>query len=96
MLELQEDKTTQKLPPYGYIITYRFKYEFRNMPYLVADKFGNFYILPHFNKTRTTEFKRLDSSKGYIYYNRNMIRLSTLRKRVILKTNTYVQAEKKE
>ena len=58
-------------------------YKFRNMPYLVADKFGNFFILPHFNKKRTTEFKQLNTTKGYIYYNRNMVRLSTIRKRVI-------------
>jgi len=53
------------------------------MPYLVADKHGNFFILQHFNLRRLTNFKKLDSSNGYIYYNGNKVRLSTLRKRII-------------
>ena len=58
-------------------------FEFRNMPYLVADKYGNFFTLPHFNKLRTTEFKKLNRKEGYIYYNGNKVRMSTLYKRVI-------------
>ena len=57
-------------------------YEFRGMPYLVADKYGNFFILPHCQNKRTSNFKQL-KTKGYIYYQGNKIRTSTLRKRVI-------------
>ncbi len=60
---------------------YTFKFKFRNMPYLVCDKFGNFFLLPHCRNKRTSNFKQLDSSKGYIYYQRNKVRMSTLRNR---------------
>ena len=62
--------------------TLKVRYEFRNMPHLVADKYGNFYILAHCKHKRTSRFKQLDNSKGYIYYQGNKIRMSTLRKRV--------------
>lgn len=68
----------------------KYKYKFRDMDYLVADKYGNFFILPHFNKRRTTEFKQLDSSKGYVYYNRNKITLSILRKRSFINYGEYL------
>ena len=58
-------------------------YKFKNMPYLVVDRFGNFFVLPHFNKRRMTNFKQLKSINGFIYYNSNKVRLSTLRKRAI-------------
>jgi len=53
------------------------------MPYLVADEKGKFYILEHCPDKRTIPFKQLDTSKGYVCYNGNKIRLSALRKRVI-------------
>jgi len=58
------------------------KYTFKNMPYLVADKYGNIIMLNHCPKTKTIPFKVLNKSKGYIYYHSNKIRLSTLRKRM--------------
>lgn len=51
------------------------------MPYLVADKFGNFFILPNYQHKRTTNFKMLNSNNGYIYYQGNKVRMSILRKR---------------
>jgi len=83
MSDKQIDKKVELIPFKGNITTYYFKYKFRNMPYLVCDKFGNFFILSNCKNNRTTEFKQLDNSKGYIYYNRNMIRMSTLRIRAI-------------
>jgi len=59
------------------------KYTFRNMPYLVADQFGNFFLLPHCKNKRTSNFKKLNTSKGYVYYQGNKVRISTLRQRVI-------------
>lgn len=57
------------------------KYSFRNMPFLVADKYGNLFILPHCPNKRTIPFKILDKSKEYICYHGVRIRLSTLRRR---------------
>ena len=82
MTQKQIDIKTEYVPFKDYVTTYYFKYSFRNMPYLVADKFGNFFILPHCKSKRTSNFKQLDSSKGYIYYQGNKVRMSTLRKRV--------------
>ena len=61
------------------VISYRFK----RLEHLVADKYGNFFILPHFHKRRTTNFKKLDNSKGYIYHNSIKYYMPTLRKRAI-------------
>lgn len=60
------------------------KYRFKRLDYLVADKYGNFFILPHFHIRRTTNFKKLDSSKGYVYHKGIKYYLSTLRKRAII------------
>jgi hypothetical protein len=60
------------------------KYTFRNMPFLVADKFGNLFTLAHCPKRRTIPFKQLDKSKGYVYYRGNKIRVSTLKDRAIV------------
>jgi hypothetical protein len=59
------------------------KYRFRSMPFLVADRFGEFYMLSHCPNHRTIPFKTLDKSKGYIYYHGNRISLVKLRCRVI-------------
>jgi len=59
------------------------KYKFKRLNYLVSDKYGNFFILPHFHNRRTTHFKQLDNSKGYIYYKGIKFYMSTLRKRAI-------------
>ena len=45
-------------------------YRYRGFDYLVADKAGNLYILPHFNYRRTVYFKKLNpfingGKKGY-------------------------------
>lgn len=78
--------------PFSYdTTTYYFKYSFRNMPYLKCDKFGNMFLLPHYSNKRTVNFKHLDKSKGYVYYNRNMVRISTLKQRVIKEFSIFTQ-----
>ena len=64
-------------------------YKFRNMPYLVADKFSNFFMIEHCPNKRTIPFKHLEN-KGYINYHGNKIRISILRNRAI-KTNYKIQ-----
>jgi len=61
------------------VISYRFK----RLENLVADKYGNFFILPHFHRRRTTNFKRLNSSDGYIYHKGIKYYMPTLRKRAV-------------
>ena len=61
------------------VISYRFK----RLENLVADKYGNFFILPHFHRRRTTNFKKLDNSKGYIYHKGIKFYMPTLKKRAI-------------
>ncbi len=84
------DCKTTYVPFKGYIKTYNLKYKFRNMPYLVADKYGNFFILSNCQNKRTTNFKKLNSNGGYIYYNRNQVRLSTLRNRCYLQKSKII------
>lgn len=52
-----------------FVIKLNITYRFGRLEYLVADKYWNFFVLPHFNSKRTTKFKLLDKSKGYIHYN---------------------------
>ena len=40
---------------------------------------------------RTSSFKQLDNSRGYIYYQGNKVRMSTLHNRVILENSEYVK-----
>lgn len=35
-------------------------YRYRGFDYLVADKFGNLYLIPHFRFRRTVYFKKLE------------------------------------
>jgi len=54
-------------------------YRFINLPYLVADKYGNFFILSHCPNKRTIPFKMLKKSKYRINYKGTPYSLSTLR-----------------
>ena len=51
-------------------ITYilNIKFRFKGFNYLVADKYGNFFILPHCPNKRTITFKHLGRKKDFIYY----------------------------
>jgi hypothetical protein len=44
------------------------KYRFDGFDYLVADKYGNFYILPHCPNKRTIPFKIIGKNDNYVYY----------------------------
>lgn len=66
----------------------KIKNRFRRMPYLVEDFDGNFFVVEHCPYKRTIPFKQLDSSRGYVYYHGNMVRMPTLRKRAIEQLNT--------
>jgi len=60
------------------------KYNFRNMPNLVADKYGNFFTLTNCQNKRTSYFKKLVKKNNRIYYNRIPVTMQTLRKRVFI------------
>jgi hypothetical protein len=85
----QIDKEIKFVPFRGNITTYTFKYKFNNMPYLVADKFGNFFILEHCPNNRTIPFNILKIGDGHINYHGNQVRLSTLRKRAYKENSSY-------
>ena len=62
-------------------------YRFKNLKYLVADKYGNFFNLSHCINKRTQPFKILKIIEcRRIYYNRTAYSLSTLRK-IVIKVN---------
>jgi len=46
----------------------KIKYRFDGFDYLVADKYKNFYILPHCPDKRTIRFKIIGKRKDYVYY----------------------------
>lgn len=85
----QVDTVIKYIPLKGYVTTYRFEYSFRNLEYLVCDKFGNFFILPHCKNKRTSHFKMLDSSNGYVHYHRVKYYLSMLKNRILKQTIYY-------
>ena len=64
-------------------------YTFRGLEYLVADKYGNFFMLEHCPKKRTIPFKLLKKTNR-IYYHGIAYSLSTLRKMAI-KTNEIIE-----
>lgn len=86
----QIDRKTEFIPFKGIVTTYFFRYKFKNMPYLVADKYGNFFMIKHCPNKRTIPFKMLKKGNDFINYNGNQIRLSTLRRRVILENSIYL------
>jgi hypothetical protein len=59
------------------------KYRFRGYEYLVADAKGNFYVLEHCPNKRTIPFKKLDKSKGYVYYHGAKKYLTQLKNKII-------------
>lgn len=62
-------------------------YRYRGFDYLVADKAGNLYILPHFNYRRTVYFKKLNpfinGGKKAIKYKGSNVSFKQLRERKI-------------
>lgn len=59
------------------------KYRFKKYQYLVADKYGNFFILPHCPLLRSIRFKQLkpflNGKTKSIKYHQNNISLKSLR-----------------
>ncbi len=85
----QIDTEIKYIPFKGKVLVYKFKYAFKNMPYLVADKYGNFFVLDHCKNKRTSNFKQLNSKNGYIYYQGIKYYLSRLRNIVIKQENFF-------
>lgn len=56
----------------------RVKYTWKQYPYLVADKYWNFFTLTHCPDKRTIPFKHLEKSKGYVYYHGYKVYLTRL------------------
>lgn len=86
----QIDTSTKYVPLKGYVTTYNFKYSFKGLEYLVCDKYGNFFVLPYCKNKRTSYFKKLDSSKGYIYYQGIKYYLSRLKSKIKTERKEYV------
>ena len=65
----------------------RIAYRYRGFDYLVSDKFGNLFILPHFNRRRTTEFKQLkpfnNGNRKAIKYKQSNISFLELKRKAI-------------
>ncbi len=67
-------------------------YKFRDMPHIVFCNDNHFYRKTYCYKNRTSEQKKLDHSKGYIYYRSNKVYLPTLRaRRIEVKENVYLE-----
>lgn len=62
------------------------KYRYKGFDYLVADKFGNLFILPHFHYRRTTEFKQIkpfvNGNRKAIKYHQSNISFMELKRKV--------------
>lgn len=62
-------------------------YRYRGLDYLVADSFGNLYLIPHFHYRRTVYFKKLEpfenGGKKAINYHKSNISFKQLRERKI-------------
>jgi hypothetical protein len=63
-------------------------YRYRGFDYLVADKFGNLYLIPHFRFRRTVYFKKLEpfpskkgGKKNMIKYHESNISFRQLKER---------------
>lgn len=62
-------------------------YRYKGFNYLVADKFGNLYLIPHFRFRRTVYFKRIEpftnGNKKAIKYHGSNISFKQLKERKI-------------
>lgn len=70
-------------------------YRYKGFDYLVADKFGNLYLIPHFRFRRTVYFKKLEpfpskkgGKKNMIKYHGSNISFKQLRERKIKSIET--------
>jgi len=68
----------------------RIKYHFTGFPYLVADKFGNFFMLPHCPDKRTIPFKHLKKNQNYVYYHGSKKYFPELRKKRVVVNDRYL------
>lgn len=63
-------------------------YRYRGLDYLVADKQGNLYLLPHFRFRRTVYFKKIEpfvnGNKKAINYHGSNISFRQLKKKAYL------------
>ena len=78
-------------------ILLKIAYRYREFDYLVADSFGNLYLIPHFHYRRTVYFKKLKpfsnkkgGKKNMINYHRSNVSFKQLRERKI-KVNEVVE-----
>lgn len=65
-------------------------YRYRGFDYLVADKYGNLYLIPHFRFRRTVYFKKLEpfankkgGKKNMINYHESNVSFKQLKQRKI-------------
>jgi hypothetical protein len=65
-------------------------YRYRGFDYLVADKLGNLYLIPHFRVRRTVYFKKIEpflskkeGNKNMIKYHESNVSFKQLRERKI-------------
>jgi hypothetical protein len=71
-------------------VTYlKIKYRFKRFPYLVADKFGNFFMLAHCPDKRTIPFKMLIKGRGFVNYHGSQKRMPELRRKRMIVNDKY-------
>lgn len=70
---------------------------YRGFEYLVADKFGNLYLIPHFRFRRTVYFKKIEpfqskkgGKKNMINYHKSNVSFKQLRERKIPVNETII------
>ena len=68
------------------------RYRFKGFDYLVADKYWNFYTLPHYPNNRLIPFKIHGKRKlqGYVYYHKDKKYRDNLMRRKIIVKEDYV------
>jgi len=66
------------------------KFRFKGLDYLVSDKYGNFFALPHCPDKRTIPFKQLKKNQNYIYYHGSKKYFPELRKKRVVVNERYL------
>jgi len=71
--------------------TLNIKFRFVGIEYLVADKYGNFFVLSHCPNKRTIPFKHLGRDKEFVYYHGVKRYMPELRrKRMVVNESTRI------
>ena len=66
------------------------RFRFTGIDYLVADRFGNFFVLPHCPNKRTIRFKHLGKNREFIYYHKSKKYMPELRRKGIFVNEEYI------